>query len=43
MRVGSILDQREWNETLAVTKAKFRQHMAGEGLREMHPRGLCVV
>lgn len=38
-----ILDQRERNETLAVTKTKIRQRMAGESLREIHPRGLCVV
>ena len=40
----SILDQREWNETFPVTKTKLRrQCMAGESLREMHRRGLCVV
>ena len=43
MRWESVLAQREWNEMFAVTKTKFRQRMAGEGLREMHPRGLCVV
>lgn len=43
MRCESILAQREWNETLAVTKTKFRQRMAREGLGEMHARSLCVV
>ena len=43
MRWWSILAQREWNETLAGTKTKFRQRMAGESPRETHPRGLCVV
>ena len=31
VRWESILAQREWNETLAVTKTKFRRRMAGEG------------
>ena len=30
VRWWSILDQREWIETLPVTKTKFRQRMAGE-------------
>ena len=41
--VGEHSCSKEWNEMFAVTKTKFRQRIAGEGLREMHPRGLCVV
>ena len=43
VRWSSILAQRKWNETLAKTRTKFRQRLAGESPREMHPRGLCLV